>query len=84
MYNNTIAGIASGMGGGIGIIRISGDKALEAAGKIFRTKSFIDKKLGKVKKDIEWNFNYFNNKKHLYPFSVCEFFHIIAFSKDIT
>ena len=34
--NNTIAGIASGMGGGIGIIRISGDKALEAAGRIFR------------------------------------------------
>lgn len=47
MHDNTIAGIASGMGGGIGIIRISGDKALEAVGKIFRTKSFIDKKTWK-------------------------------------
>ena len=36
--NNTIAGIASGMGGGIGIIRVSGNKALEITGKIFRTK----------------------------------------------
>ncbi|MCI9079227.1 MAG: tRNA uridine-5-carboxymethylaminomethyl(34) synthesis GTPase MnmE [Lachnospiraceae bacterium] len=63
MQDNTIAGIASGMGGGIGIIRISGDKALDAAGKIFRTKSYIDKKLGKVKKNISWDYNYFNNKE---------------------
>ena len=63
MHDNTIAGIASGMGGGIGIIRISGDKALEAVGKIFRTKSFIDKKLGKVKKDVKWDYNYFNNRE---------------------
>ena len=63
MQDNTIAGIASGMGGGIGIIRISGDKALEAAGRIFRTKKYIDKKLGKVKKDVKWDYNYFNNKE---------------------
>lgn len=63
MQDNTIAGIASGMGGGIGIIRISGNKALEAAGRIFRTGKFINKKTGKIKKDIEWDFNYFYNKE---------------------
>lgn len=63
MQDNTIAGIASGMGGGIGIIRISGNNALKAAGKIFRTKSFVDEKLGKIKKDIKWDFNYFYNKE---------------------
>ena len=35
MYTKTIASIASGMGGGIGVIRISGDDALTVAGKIF-------------------------------------------------
>ena len=34
MEFDTIAGIASGMGGGIGIIRISGPEALKAAGAI--------------------------------------------------
>ena len=63
MQDNTIAGIASGMGGGIGIIRISGSKALEAAGRIFRTAKFINKKTGKMKKDIEWDFDYFYNKE---------------------
>lgn len=41
MENDTIAGIASGMGGGIGIIRISGDNAMEIAGKVFRTRKNI-------------------------------------------
>lgn len=63
MQDNTIAGIASGMGGGIGIIRISGNSALKAAGKIFRTKSFVNKKLGKIKEDTKWDFNYFYNKE---------------------
>ena len=42
MYTKTIASIASGMGGGIGVIRISGDDALTVAGKIFRKRSQID------------------------------------------
>ena len=41
MENDTIAGIASGMGGGIGIIRISGDHALRAVGEVFRTQKFL-------------------------------------------
>ena len=48
--NNTIAGIASGMGGGIGIIRVSGNKALEITGKIFRTKKYVDKKMEKCQR----------------------------------
>ena len=60
--NNTIAGIASGMGGGIGIIRVSGNKALEITGRIFRTKKYIDKKNGKVSEDILWNPDYFIKK----------------------
>ena len=65
MQDNTIAGIASGMGGGIGIIRISGDKALEAAGRIFRTKKYIDKKLGKVKKTLNGIIIILIIKKHI-------------------
>lgn len=42
MDNDTIVGIASGMGGGIGIIRISGKSALSLAGKIFRTKKYLE------------------------------------------
>ncbi len=43
-YNNdTIAGIASGIGGAIGIIRISGEDSLKIAGKIFRKRNFIKK-----------------------------------------
>lgn len=53
---STIAGIASGMGGGIGIIRISGSKSLEIVGKIFRTKKFVDK-------SHEWDKNYFVKKQ---------------------
>lgn len=61
--NNTIAGIASGMGGGIGVIRISGNKSLEIAGKIFRTKKFVDKKNGKLKDNLIWDYNYFLKKQ---------------------
>ena len=35
----TIAAIASGMGGGIGIIRISGENAFSVIDQVFRTKS---------------------------------------------
>ena len=61
--NNTIAGIASGIGGGIGIIRVSGNKALEITGKIFRTKKYVDKKNGKVSENLLWNSDYFIKKK---------------------
>lgn len=36
---DTIVGIASGMGGSIGIIRVSGDQALEITSSVFRKKS---------------------------------------------
>ncbi len=36
MHTKTIASIASGMGGGIGVIRISGDDAMTIAGLSFR------------------------------------------------
>ena len=39
---DTIAGIASGMGGGVAIIRVSGEKACEYVDKIFFTKSYIE------------------------------------------
>ena len=42
MENDTIAGIASGMGGGIGIIRISGKEALHIVGRVFRTKIYVN------------------------------------------
>ena len=57
MEFDTIAGIASGMGGGIGIIRISGPDALKAAGAIFRTKKYLKD----PKK--EWNQAYFEKKE---------------------
>ncbi len=37
--NDTIVGIASGMGGGIGIIRVSGSHALKYVGSVFKKKS---------------------------------------------
>ena len=40
MQEETIAGIASGMGGGISIIRISGENALQVVGSIFRNNHF--------------------------------------------
>lgn len=42
MEHDTIVGIASGMGGGIGIIRVSGEKALSIVGEIFRTKKYVN------------------------------------------
>lgn len=42
MGEDTIVGISSGMGGGIGIIRMSGEESLFFAGKIFRTKKYIE------------------------------------------
>jgi len=63
MQDNTIAGIASGMGGGIGIIRMSGSRSLEIAGRVFRTKKYVSKGSIKVKKTPEWDGNYFINKE---------------------
>lgn len=43
MNNDTIAGIASGMGGGgIGIIRVSGKDALKKVDEIFFSKSYVE------------------------------------------
>ncbi len=42
MDSDTIVGIASGMGGGIGVIRISGKNALRLAGEVFCTKKYIN------------------------------------------
>lgn len=53
MEQDTIVGIASGMGGGIGIIRISGKDSLSLAGKVFRTRKYLQGK------DSFWNENYF-------------------------
>lgn len=61
--NNTITGIASGMGGGIGIIRISGNQSLEIVGKVFRTKKYIDKIHGKLNDGFTWDCNYFFKKQ---------------------
>lgn len=58
MSSDTIAGIASGMGGGIGIIRVSGEDALTAVGKIFRTPKFA-KNSDKKNNSKEWNEKYF-------------------------
>lgn len=69
MQNDTIAGIASGMGGGIGIIRVSGEKCLEIVGKIYRNKKFAEKYIkntseDKFKRDdIEWDYKYFEKKE---------------------
>lgn len=57
MSSDTIAGIASGMGGGIGIIRVSGEDALTAVGKIFRTPKFA-KNSDKKNNSKEWNEKY--------------------------
>lgn len=57
--HDTIVGIASGMGGGIGIIRISGEDALSLAGKIFRTKKYIEE--SSEEKEI-WDLEYFKKK----------------------
>lgn len=58
MNEDTIAGIASGMGGGIGIIRISGENSFSMVGKIFRTKKYMEDS----QKKIKWDEDYFQNK----------------------
>ncbi|MBR1741151.1 MAG: tRNA uridine-5-carboxymethylaminomethyl(34) synthesis GTPase MnmE [Lachnospiraceae bacterium] len=60
MEGDTIAGIASGMGGGIGIIRVSGPDAFFAVGRIFRTKKYLDSFSEKEEK--EWDEEYFLKK----------------------
>lgn len=66
MQQDTITGIASGMGGGIGIIRVSGENAFSVVGEIFRTKKFLDlneekEKTSCMKKEL-WDKNYFFEK----------------------
>ena len=63
MYTKTIASIASGMGGGIGVIRISGDDALTVAGKIFRKRSQIDLTSECEKDGIQYDYKYFWKKE---------------------
>ena len=55
MKEDTIVGIASGMGGGIGIIRVSGEDSLKLAGSIFRTKKFFNE-------EVRWDEDYFFKK----------------------
>lgn len=57
MGKDTIAGIASGMGGGIGVIRISGEDALKVIGEIFRCKNNIVS--GKINPLADWDEDYF-------------------------
>lgn len=63
MYTKTIASIASGMGGGIGVIRISGDDALTVAGKIFRKRSQTDLTSECEKDGIQYDDKYFWKKE---------------------
>ena len=63
MYTKTIASIASGMGGGIGVIRISVDDALTVAGKIFRKRSQIDLTSECEKDGIQYDDKYFWKKE---------------------
>jgi len=66
--NDTIAGIASGMGGGIGIIRISGEKAFSIVGDIFRTKKYLSADKDSREK---WDQNFFWKKKsHTFHYGV--------------
>ena len=58
MAEETIAGIASGMGGGIGIIRISGADALSLAGRVFRTKKYLNHNTV----EEQWDSNYLRKK----------------------
>lgn len=63
MQEETIAGIASGMGGGISIIRISGENALKVAGRVFRTKKYLSDLQKEEKENIIWKNDYFEKKK---------------------
>lgn len=63
MDERTIVGIASGMGGGIGVIRISGGDALLIAGKVFRTKSFLANRKENREEQKTWRDDYFQQKE---------------------
>lgn len=63
MQEETIAGIASGMGGGISIIRVSGEDALEVVGNIFRTKRYLSDREKEEKEDIKWKNDFFEKKE---------------------
>lgn len=63
MQEETIAGIASGMGGGISIIRISGENALQVVGSIFRTKKYLSNLQKEEKENIIWKSDYFEKKE---------------------
>lgn len=63
MQEETIAGIASGMGGGISIIRISGENALQVVGRIFRTKKYLSNLQKEEKENIIWKSDYFEKKE---------------------
>ena len=62
MQEETIAGIASGMGGGISIIRISGENDLQVAGSIFRTRKYLSDQKKEEKENIIWKDDYFEKK----------------------
>lgn len=55
MQEDTITGIASGMGGGISIIRVSGKDALAIVGSVFRRKKYVS--------SSEWDIDYFKKEK---------------------
>jgi tRNA modification GTPase len=59
MEQDTIVGIASGMGGGIGIIRVSGERAFSIVGEVFRTKKYL---VSGTCSEI-WDTDYFLKKK---------------------
>lgn len=63
MQEETIAGIASGMGGGISIIRISGENALQVVESIFRTKKYLSNLQKEEKENIIWKSDYFEKKE---------------------
>lgn len=63
MQEETIAGIASGMGGGISIIRISGENALQVVGSIFRTQKYLSNLQKEEKENIIWRSDYFEKKE---------------------
>ena len=63
MQEETIAGIASGMGGGISIIRISGENALQVVGSIFRTKKYLSNLQKEEKENTIWISDYFEKKE---------------------
>lgn len=63
MQEETIAGIASGMGGGISIIRISGENALQVVGSIFRNKKYLSNLQKEEKENIIWKSDYFEKKE---------------------